>query len=175
MGPLITTRYCVARRGCLVRGGRCQDELQAPRLGILQKSRHFYKPEGHLQPAHNVSAIALLNPSALSPPSTLSQQPRSARLPRRDRPSHLRPPHLCPPCLVDRHPAQGHPTREARQVPAAVTPATPTPQTAAPVSWAAALGAGKAGTEDETVSAHVPQRGNAAVLVLDQQVDPHVD
>jgi hypothetical protein len=120
-------------------------------------------------PRRNVSAIAPLDPSTLSHTFTLSQS-LSRPLPHRPLPPHLR-----PPCLLDRHPAQDDRAGEARQVPAAVAPAALEPPTTAPVSRAAALGAGKAGAEDEAVSAHVPQRGHAAALVLDQQVDPYVD
>jgi hypothetical protein len=82
--------------------------------------------------------------------------------------------HPRPKCL-DRRPTQDNRPREARQVPPAIASPTAEPEATATVPWAAALGARTAGAEDEEVSAYVPEQGDGAALVLDEQVDPHVD
>jgi hypothetical protein len=58
--------------------------------------------------------------------------------------------------------------REAGQVSPTITSSTTEPQATTTVSWPAAVGVRTPGAEDETVSAHVPERGDAAALVLDE-------
>jgi hypothetical protein len=69
---------------------------------------------------------------------------------------------------LHRHPTQDNRPREAGQVSPTITSSTTEPQAAATVSRPAAVGVRTPGAEDETVSAHVPKRGDAAALVLDE-------
>ena len=114
---------------------------------------------------HNVSSPAPLHCKTLIPPFHCSQSFTGPTC--QSRPAAPGSPALYSQCLHC-NPAQNHRPRKARQVSPTITSSTTEPQAAATVSWPATLGVRAPGAEDETVPAHVPERGDAAASVLDE-------
>jgi hypothetical protein len=114
---------------------------------------------------HNVSSPASLHYQTLIPPFHYSQSLTGPTY--QSRPAAPGSTAVYSQCLHC-NPAQDYRPRKARQVSPTITSSTTEPQAAATVSWPAALGVRAPGAEDETVPAHVPERGDPAALVLDE-------
>ena len=114
---------------------------------------------------HNVSSPAPLYHKTLIHPFHCPQS--LTRPTYQSRPAASSSPVVYSQCL-HRNPTQDDRPRKAGQVSPTITSSTAEPQTAATVSRPAAFRVRAPDAEDETVSAHVPERGDAAALVLDE-------